>query len=431
MPRILALVILSLAFLAACTSPAPEVATFTLSLVVIGDGEGVVVSDPPGIDSERGSFTFQFRSGESVSLMATVPNEEHEFLGWHGACTGAGNCNLAMSSNRAVVAQFSAPVPEGTPPQEEEPEPEPEEPGNEEPDPEEPGEGDTGPAPHGRWIVGTDLYLHVFDEYRDYIADTKPGRLFVDYGAETWSFYNNHGVVCTQGITSGWDLVTEFENDIRVSGTSGSSPTDLIGATWEYAEGDYIYQLSAQMRPYANEPIPTEIGSMTDCLPPPPPPIADFGVGWGFDADETWHCFHRVDNSARDATGLELRYYPGNASISLVINRTWTSGDPPVFQPELGEHDHVVVHRGLSYSPMMFPVAAGWVETNDTRPNYEWVELHNQSSLVDYMLRNPKKWVFHFISFSDPASYRFGEVQVERRVLAALADGFGRYCLKS
>jgi len=53
----------------------------TLTVVVEGDGEGVVVSDPVGIDSDEGDLVAEFEEGEVVTLTATAVAGS-EFVGF-------------------------------------------------------------------------------------------------------------------------------------------------------------------------------------------------------------------------------------------------------------------------------------------------------------------------------------------------------------
>ena len=87
-------------------------ATFTLTPVYgilavtkAGDGNGAVMSTPPGIDCGH-TCTTSFVDGSSVTLAAT-PVLGSTFAGWSGACTGSGTCQIVMSQAREVAAAFN------------------------------------------------------------------------------------------------------------------------------------------------------------------------------------------------------------------------------------------------------------------------------------------------------------------------------------
>ena len=61
-----------------------------------------------------GDCSHSYPSGTSVILTA-APASGHTFEGWSGDCTGTGTCTLSVGTNRAVTANFSAPLgPEAT-----------------------------------------------------------------------------------------------------------------------------------------------------------------------------------------------------------------------------------------------------------------------------------------------------------------------------
>jgi hypothetical protein len=93
-------------------------ATFTVApgsqqLVVTGTGagNGSVTSTPAGIacalqgGSTSGACSASFATGAVVALAATPANGQ-SFVGWSGACTGTGGCQVTMSQARAVTARF-------------------------------------------------------------------------------------------------------------------------------------------------------------------------------------------------------------------------------------------------------------------------------------------------------------------------------------
>ncbi len=96
----LVVVVASMAGLA----PASAQTTFTLEVVVDGDGTGTVTGDPAGIDCGSDCVE-EYEDGTVVTLTAT-PEPTAEFAGWSGACTGTGPCTLTMSSDAVVTATF-------------------------------------------------------------------------------------------------------------------------------------------------------------------------------------------------------------------------------------------------------------------------------------------------------------------------------------
>jgi uncharacterized repeat protein (TIGR02543 family) len=85
-------------------------ATFTRNqgfyeLTVSISGNGTVTSTDNNIDCP-GTCSHTYASGAPVTLNATqAPGGT--FLGWSGACSGSGSCNLTMTQNWGVTASFS------------------------------------------------------------------------------------------------------------------------------------------------------------------------------------------------------------------------------------------------------------------------------------------------------------------------------------
>jgi hypothetical protein len=77
----------------------------TLSCSLEGSGTGTVISNPPGISCNAGACAALFDLGAIVTLSA-VPSDTSVFAGWSGACSGAGDCLLTLSSDGAVTAVF-------------------------------------------------------------------------------------------------------------------------------------------------------------------------------------------------------------------------------------------------------------------------------------------------------------------------------------
>jgi hypothetical protein len=85
----------------------------TLEVVLGGDGTGTVtgtgIACPP-------DCTATYDAGTAVTLTAT-PIAPSTFVGWSGACSGTGSCQLTMESDRTVTALFDDPtVPSTTAP---------------------------------------------------------------------------------------------------------------------------------------------------------------------------------------------------------------------------------------------------------------------------------------------------------------------------
>lgn len=79
-------------------------ATFTLSITVSGNGS--VSSTPSGITNCRGTCSASFAANTTVTLTAT-PDSGWSFVGWGGACSGTGTCQVVMDANKSVTATFS------------------------------------------------------------------------------------------------------------------------------------------------------------------------------------------------------------------------------------------------------------------------------------------------------------------------------------
>jgi len=78
----------------------------TLTVTRTGTGSGLVTSDPAGIECGI-TCTADFDSGKVVTLTAAADHGS-SFIGWAGACTGAGQCIVTMNANRHVTATFSS-----------------------------------------------------------------------------------------------------------------------------------------------------------------------------------------------------------------------------------------------------------------------------------------------------------------------------------
>lgn len=78
-----------------------------------GDGLGVVRSMPAGIDCGA-ICSSRFPRSSSVRLQA-IAEPDSRFIGWDGACVGAGECVLTMDTNRETFAIFESTLPRSVP----------------------------------------------------------------------------------------------------------------------------------------------------------------------------------------------------------------------------------------------------------------------------------------------------------------------------
>lgn len=79
--------------------------TYALSVTRSGSGGGTVSSDPNGIACGS-NCSSSYIDGTQVALTA-APVDGSRFVGWSGACSGTGTCQVTMSEVRSVTAQFS------------------------------------------------------------------------------------------------------------------------------------------------------------------------------------------------------------------------------------------------------------------------------------------------------------------------------------
>lgn len=79
--------------------------THSLSIDRAGSGSGTVTSSPSGIDCGA-TCTFDFSDGADVTLTPEASTDS-VFIGWAGACIGAGSCNVHMDAAKSVTATFN------------------------------------------------------------------------------------------------------------------------------------------------------------------------------------------------------------------------------------------------------------------------------------------------------------------------------------
>ncbi len=85
----------------------PPPSMSALNVIKAGSGTGTVSSTPPGINGCSDNCTAAFPNGTSVLLTAN-PSGGSTFVGWDGACSGAGSCTVVMNGNQTVTATFAA-----------------------------------------------------------------------------------------------------------------------------------------------------------------------------------------------------------------------------------------------------------------------------------------------------------------------------------
>lgn len=79
---------------------------YALGVIKDGTGTGTVLSTPAGINCGTGCQG-SFNTNSTVTL-SVVPNADSDFLGWSGACQGAGTtCSVALTQSTTVTARFA------------------------------------------------------------------------------------------------------------------------------------------------------------------------------------------------------------------------------------------------------------------------------------------------------------------------------------
>lgn len=78
---------------------------FGITVAKAGDGIGVVASEPHGIDC--GPDCAELWKAGTVVILTATPASGSRFVGWVGACAGAGECKIAVSQAELVTATFA------------------------------------------------------------------------------------------------------------------------------------------------------------------------------------------------------------------------------------------------------------------------------------------------------------------------------------
>lgn len=78
----------------------------TLSVLKAGAGSGTVTSNPAGINCGA-TCSNAFDTDTDVTLTAT-PDAGSIFIGWSGACSGTGTCDVTMDAAKSVTATFDS-----------------------------------------------------------------------------------------------------------------------------------------------------------------------------------------------------------------------------------------------------------------------------------------------------------------------------------
>jgi phospholipase C len=90
---------------AATTTMATFATSYSLSVQLEGSGNGVVTSNPAGLNCPTTCST-TFAANTAVTL-TEVPGAGVTFSGWGGACAGTGTCFIAGHASASITANFS------------------------------------------------------------------------------------------------------------------------------------------------------------------------------------------------------------------------------------------------------------------------------------------------------------------------------------
>jgi len=82
-------------------------ADFTLTVSKAGSGGGAVTSSPWSLVDCGSTCLAPYGRGTVVSLIP-APDADSTFVGWEGACSGAGSCSVTIDAAKTVIARFDA-----------------------------------------------------------------------------------------------------------------------------------------------------------------------------------------------------------------------------------------------------------------------------------------------------------------------------------
>lgn len=97
------------------SAPPPPPGSARVTVTMVGDGTGHVVSTPAGIDCTSGSCSMIVPAGSGIALSET-PGANSTFAGWGGDCSGNGGCSATAGHDLAIWANFTANPPPPPPP---------------------------------------------------------------------------------------------------------------------------------------------------------------------------------------------------------------------------------------------------------------------------------------------------------------------------
>lgn len=96
--------VMMVVIIASLPTPARATTTYGLTVTKTGSGGGGVTSSPPGIDCGATCSA----SFDATTIVTLTPSADTHstFVGWGGACSGTGLCQVTMNQVSAVSADF-------------------------------------------------------------------------------------------------------------------------------------------------------------------------------------------------------------------------------------------------------------------------------------------------------------------------------------
>lgn len=79
----------------------------TILTVLFQGATGSVTSNPAGITCTEDCANYMPYDETSVVTLTAVPSGRNTFLGWAGACTGTGTCQVTPNRSKTVIAKFA------------------------------------------------------------------------------------------------------------------------------------------------------------------------------------------------------------------------------------------------------------------------------------------------------------------------------------